>query len=124
MRETLREGGRRLERDHARLLARHPRQRLPLYAQQLAQQERRLRQSILRILERRRATLSQSGRALHAISPLATLERGYAILFGADGKVLRSVQGVEPGNSLLARLADGELGLRVDERKNTKPRRL
>lgn len=112
MREAMRERGRRLERTHARLLARHPRQRLPLYAQQLAQQERRLRQAIFQILERRRATLAQTARALHAISPLATLDRGYAILFDDQGHVIRSATSVAPGARVRAKVADGELALR------------
>jgi exodeoxyribonuclease VII large subunit len=58
--------------------------------------------------------LQQSARALHAVSPLATLERGYAILFDADGKVLRSTHGVAADAKLRARLADGELPLRVE----------
>src|SRR3546814_19903316 len=57
--------------------------------------------------------LRHVGQALHAMSPLATLERGYAILFDANGQVLRSVQGVLADTPLRARLADGELPLRV-----------
>jgi exodeoxyribonuclease VII large subunit len=104
-----------LERLHARLLAQHPRQRLALLQRLLAEQAQRLRQSIEHRLERERLTLQQSGRALHAVSPLATLERGYAILFDADGRVLRSVKGVVADAPLRARLADGELPLRVDK---------
>ncbi|MBD8898450.1 exodeoxyribonuclease VII large subunit [Rhodanobacter sp. DHG33] len=105
----------RLDRLHARLLARHPQQRLPLLQRQLAEQSQRLRQAIARQLERDRHALQQAARTLHAVSPLATLERGYAILFDADGKVLRSAQGAESGDVLRARLADGELTLRVDK---------
>jgi exodeoxyribonuclease VII large subunit len=50
---------------------------------------------------------------MHAVSPLATLDRGYSILFDAQGHVLRSVAGVEPATEVRARLADGELNLRV-----------
>lgn len=103
----------RLERVHARLLAQHPRLRLMLLRQRLAELAPRLRQAMGRRLERDRLTLQQTGRALHAISPLATLERGYAILFDADGKVLRSAQHVSEGAPLRARLADGELPLVV-----------
>ncbi|MGO4700184.1 exodeoxyribonuclease VII large subunit [Dyella sp. 2RAB6] len=112
MRETLREDSRALERKHARLLTQHPRQRLPLYTQQLAQQERRLHQAIARVLERHRASLAQTGRALHAISPLATLERGYAILFDEQGRVIRTASNVAPDARVRAKLADGELKLR------------
>lgn len=111
----------RLERIQARLLAQHPRQRLPLLRHRLAELAQRLHQSIERRLERDRLTLQQSARALHAVSPLATLERGYAILFDGEGKVLRSVRGVEPDTALRARLADGKLALRVEEREILKP---
>jgi exodeoxyribonuclease VII large subunit len=112
----------RLDRLHARLLARHPQQRLALLQRRLAEQSQRLRQAIARQLERERHALQQAARTLHAVSPLATLERGYAILFDAEGKVLRSAQGAEVGDVLRARLADGELGLRVGEREDPKPR--
>ena len=105
----------RLERLHARLLAQHPRARLPLLARRLAEQDQRLRRAITHILERRQTTLRHAGHALHAVSPLATLERGYAILFEADGQVLRSAKHVAVGTALRARLADGELPLRVTE---------
>ncbi|MEO8747844.1 MAG: exodeoxyribonuclease VII large subunit, partial [Rhodanobacter sp.] len=49
------------------------------------------------------------------VSPLATLERGYAILFDGNGVLVRSVRGVTAGSALRARLADGELGLRVSD---------
>ena len=111
----------RLDRLHARLLARHPQQRLALLQRQLAEQSQRLRQAIARQLERERHALQQAARTLHAVSPLATLERGYAILFDAEGKVLRSVRGAETGTTLRARLVDGELALRVGEHEITKP---
>ncbi|GLQ45628.1 exodeoxyribonuclease 7 large subunit [Dyella lipolytica] len=105
----------RLERAHARLLALHPRQRLALWRQQLEQQATHLRRSIEHKLERERLTLQQTARTMHAVSPLATLERGYAILFDADGKVLRSAQNVAVDTLLRARLADGDLPLRVSD---------
>ncbi|HEX7815360.1 exodeoxyribonuclease VII large subunit [Dyella sp.] len=104
---------RRLERLHARLLAQHPRQRLPLLARRLAEQDLRLRRAIGRILERHRHALDQTGRTLHAISPLATLDRGYSILFDAHGRVLRSAAGVEPASVVRAQLAEGSLNLQV-----------
>jgi exodeoxyribonuclease VII large subunit len=112
----------RLERLHARLLARHPRNQLPLLQRRLAEQDQRLRRAITQLLQRRQTQLRHDGRALHAVSPLATLERGYTIMFDADGKVLRSVQGAEPGSTLRARLVDGELGLLVRESRPAKPR--
>jgi exodeoxyribonuclease VII large subunit len=117
---VMREGQRlrqtRLERIHSRLLARHPQQHLQLLRRRLTEQAQRLRHAIERRLERDRLTLRQAARALHAVSPLATLERGYAILFDAEDKVLRSAKDVADGARLRARLADGELPVRVDKK--------
>ena len=46
---------------------------------------------------------------LRALSPAATLERGYAIVQRADGAVLRDPAGVTGGERLRVRLAGGEL---------------
>ncbi|MBE1161143.1 exodeoxyribonuclease VII large subunit [Dyella acidiphila] len=105
----------RLEHAHARLLAHHPRQQLALSRQRVQQQVLHLRRLITHTLERERLGLQQIARTMHAVSPLATLERGYTILFDAHGKVLRSVQNVAPDTTLRARLADGELSLRVSK---------
>jgi len=49
-------------------------------------------------------------RGLHAVSPLATLERGYAIVEDAStGKVLLRASDASPGNDVRARLSHGEL---------------
>lgn len=103
----------RLDRLHARLLAQHPRQRLAMLRQQLEQHALHLRRMTEHRLERERLTLQQTARALHAVSPLATLERGYAILFDAEGKVLRSAQNLAVDTPLRARLVDGDIPLRV-----------
>jgi exodeoxyribonuclease VII large subunit len=106
---------RRLEQLHGRLLAQHPRHRLALLARRLAELDPRLRRAIARTLERKRLTLGQIARALHAVSPLATLDRGYAIVFDAHGKVLRSTTEVNDGDALRIRLADGELPARAGD---------
>lgn len=49
------------------------------------------------------------------MSPKATLERGYAIVVDADGHAVDSASEVEPGQSLLAYLHDGQLSLTVDD---------
>ena len=51
---------------------------------------------------------------LEGVSPLATLERGYAIVRRADsGQVVRSVAQVAAGDELQVRVSDGEFGARV-----------
>jgi exodeoxyribonuclease VII large subunit len=62
-----------------------------------------------RSLEAQRNRLGAGMRALHAVSPLATLERGYAIVSRADGTILHDAAGVMPGEEIGARLAKGRL---------------
>ncbi|SCL18838.1 exodeoxyribonuclease VII large subunit [Micromonospora inyonensis] len=51
---------------------------------------------------------------LRALSPAATLDRGYAIVQRADGHVVRAAAEVAPGDPLRVRLAAGELAATVD----------
>ncbi|MEO6509839.1 MAG: exodeoxyribonuclease VII large subunit, partial [Nocardioides sp.] len=50
-----------------------------------------------------------------ALSPLATLQRGYAVLQSADGDVLTSVAGVAGGAMVTVRVADGRVHAAVTE---------
>jgi len=97
-----------------RLLSQHPAVRLARDAAHADALDERLRGTIVRALERRRARLGELARTLHAVSPLATLERGYAILLeDGSGRVVRSVKQAERNARWRARLADGEIALRV-----------
>jgi exodeoxyribonuclease VII large subunit len=90
-----------------RLAHQHPRSRLRQQAQRLDELALRLHAAQARALERRRAELSATARALHAMSPLATLTRGYAIVTDASGNVVRDSATLEPGERIEARLARG-----------------
>lgn len=54
-----------------------------------------------------------SGR-LQTVSPLSTLERGYALVLDAGGEVVRSVSGLQPGDVITARVADGTVEATVN----------
>lgn len=63
---------------------------------------------------------SLTGR-LASVSPLATLERGYAVVRRRDtGAIVRSVRDVAPGDTLDIRVADGELEASVQSHKEDK----
>ena len=79
------------------------------HAQRLTSAHERLRRAPLLALERKRARLDTLHARLGALSPVATLERGYAIVRGDDG-VIRSTEQVEPGDALSIRVADGSFG--------------
>jgi exodeoxyribonuclease VII large subunit len=54
-------------------------------------------------------------RTLQAVSPLATLERGYAIVSRVDGTILRDAADAAPGTFIEARLATGRLRAKVED---------
>lgn len=74
----------------------------------------RLRLAPARLLERRRAALEAAGGRLRALSPQATLTRGYAVV-RARGAVLRDAGAVAAGDPIDVTLAAGGLGARVEE---------
>jgi exodeoxyribonuclease VII large subunit len=104
----------RLDRIHARLLAQHPQLKLQPAQRRLVDLNRRLRSAIEHRLERERRNLTQQARTLHAVSPLATLERGYAIVFDDEGRVIRRAADVANGDRLKVKLAEGELKVRAE----------
>jgi exodeoxyribonuclease VII large subunit len=83
-------------------------------AQRLGRLGDRLYRSPRLLLERRRAALDHAGARLQALSPLATLARGYAIV-RSGGDALRESSGVTPGDRLDIELASGGLGARVED---------
>lgn len=50
---------------------------------------------------------------VRALSPLATLQRGYAVVEHADGRLVSGRDQVEAGELLRVRVADGDFGARV-----------
>ena len=50
---------------------------------------------------------------LHALSPLRVLERGYALVYAANGKLLRSADDVHDDDAIVAQLARGRVRARV-----------
>jgi exodeoxyribonuclease VII large subunit len=71
-----------------------------------------------RIVERKGRHLAGAARTLQAVSPLATLGRGFAVLTAEppDGtrRAVTSIRQASPGDSLTAHLHDGALELRVE----------
>jgi exodeoxyribonuclease VII large subunit len=62
----------------------------------------------------RTARLNHATARLQALSPLAVLNRGYALLYNANGKLLRSAADTKPGDPIRARLAEGTLTAKVE----------
>jgi exodeoxyribonuclease VII large subunit len=104
----------RLAARRAELVALSPRAQLAALGRRLAVTATRLPAALGYRLSRSRDRLSGTVRALNAVSPLATLERGYAIVTRVpDGRVVTDAASVEAGNEIEARLARGRLRARV-----------
>ncbi|MES2857572.1 MAG: exodeoxyribonuclease VII large subunit [Pseudomonadota bacterium] len=117
---------RRLESDRAQLRhadavlrAAHPRRRIERLRERLQDLQDRPRMLLARRLQHDALRLRGMARSLHAISPLATVARGYSILQHADGRIVRDVADAGVGEALDARLRDGRLRLRVEAKENT-----
>ena len=71
------------------------------------------------ILLRRRGELNQHTGQLEALSPLAILDRGYALVFDSSGALLKDANQVKAGDEISARLAKGSLTATVKRGKQT-----
>ena len=100
------------------LLARHqrcnPQPRIGALQLRLAELQQRARRAGLRQFERRRERLEALAQRLNTVSPLATLDRGYAIVSDPRGRVLMDATRLQPGDALTARLARGRVICTVD----------
>lgn len=95
-----------------------PLKQLPLYRTHLQGQYRQLQAALQQAIERWHFALTGSARALQAVSPLATIGRGYAVLSqpakSGIGAPVTSIHHVAVGAQLTAYLADGALQLGVN----------
>jgi exodeoxyribonuclease VII large subunit len=117
---------------------RTPAQRLALLAERLRRQdvslrlatthrrlqrvEERLFRTSTQILSTRHNRLNRASARLEALSPLAVLARGYALVYGSDGRLLRSAAETTAGQTIRTRLAEGSLKAQVTETNATETR--
>jgi exodeoxyribonuclease VII large subunit len=106
----------RLRHAEAILRISHPQRRIARLRERLAAISQRPQAAIARRLGNDALALRGLARSLEAISPLATVARGYAIVQHEDGRLVRSVLDATPGDRLDVRLADGRLQVRVETR--------
>jgi len=83
------------------------------YQARRASLESRMREKVSERMARAAHRLALAQRALHAVSPLATLSRGFAIVTCEDGALLTDAAAVSPGDAIEARLARGSLKAQV-----------
>ncbi|MFI9647159.1 exodeoxyribonuclease VII large subunit [Streptomyces sp. NPDC052040] len=71
------------------------------------------RRTLRHLLDRADSELAHTHARVVALSPAATLRRGYAVLQKADGHVVRSPDEAAAGEALRARVAEGEFTVRA-----------
>jgi len=102
----------RLERTRTGL-ARGARGVLERRRQRVTQAHERLRRAPALAVERKRARVEHAAGRLRALSPHATLQRGYAIV-RADDEIVRSAGAIASGDAIDVEVADGHFGARVE----------
>lgn len=99
----------------ADVLHHEPRQMLARMRERLAVGNTRMERSLERTLRRSVARVESLDARLRSLSPLAVLERGYALVLGADGTLIRTTGQLAAGDHVRTRLSDGEFGSTVDQ---------
>ncbi len=97
----------------ARIEQQNPSVRLALARRRLDRAEQSIGRLRAAAIANRMRRLEQASGRLQALSPLAVLSRGYALVYGEGGKLLRDAAEVQPGQSIRARLAQGSLTAEV-----------
>jgi exodeoxyribonuclease VII large subunit len=98
----------------AAVLRHDPRQALGRARERLVDSRTRLERSQERALHEGTGKLGGLAARLHSLSPLAVLDRGYALVLDRQGELVRSVAKATPGEILTTRLADGAFTSRVE----------
>ena len=116
IRQTLRHDAQRLALNKQKLMQFEPTAKIGRHGQQLHYLQQRLQ----RAMQLKLATLKQQhigiSQTLHAVSPLATLDRGYAIVQRHDsGKVVKSIADIAENELIDTRLAKGRIISQVKE---------
>ncbi|MDO6592853.1 exodeoxyribonuclease VII large subunit [Neptuniibacter sp. 1_MG-2023] len=99
----------------SRVKALSPTKLLPLKEEQIHSLQQRLTQSIHTLLQQKSFKLGSLSSQLNTVSPLATLERGYAIVKDEHGTVIQDASTTQKGDVIESQLYKGRLRCRVDE---------
>lgn len=113
MSNYLERSGNRLAGLETRLAHRHPTTHLKALRERTQELQRRLLAAAKLNLEDKRRNWREASQLLQAVSPLHTLERGYAIVLDSRQRALKSIRQVKPGDKVSARLSDGTMHCEV-----------
>ena len=122
-RGQLQELRRRIEIASARLHLHDPRRSLRNLRRDVDARVAALGAAVRRALLQRRARAEQLAARLEALSPLNILERGYALVFDAEGKLVKDTAQLQVGMDVRARVARGEFTAQVREKHSERKNR-
>jgi len=75
--------------------------------------------SVMRnLLLQKRVRMERMETALQSLSPVAILDRGYALVFDSEGKLLKDADGAKIGEEISARLARGRIQAAVTKKES------
>jgi exodeoxyribonuclease VII large subunit len=97
-----------------RLSLSSPLNRVNIARQRLDEWSRHLELHLTHNIQQKHSKLELLAHRLASLNPSIILERGYALLIKPDGEIVRTVAQVQVGDSLQARLKDGEFDARVE----------
>ena len=103
----IKQANQRQQRTLQRLNQHNPQPRIHRAQSRVQQLEYRLAENIRARLSEQRERFGNAVTHLEAVSPLATLARGYSVTTASDGKVLKQTKQAKAGDLLTTRLADG-----------------
>jgi exodeoxyribonuclease VII large subunit len=113
-RRHLRTFYRRLDSASARVRAHDLRTKLAVMRRDVGARTSALAAITRNLLLHYRGNLDRLSAQLEALSPLAILDRGYALVFDSSGKLLKDAAQVSAGETVRARVARGEFTARVE----------
>ncbi len=108
-RKTIQAQRRRLDVASTRLQHLDLRLRLTYFHKQLETHASAMQSSMRTVLQQRRARLVHLTAQLQALSPTNILERGYALVFDADGNLVKDAAQVKRGDEITAQVATGRI---------------
>jgi exodeoxyribonuclease VII large subunit len=89
--------------------------------ERLAACRTRLDRTVERLLHASASNVSTLDARLHSLSPLAVLDRGYALVVDSKGRLVRSTIQIAPGDKVVTRLSEGTFTSRVESAASKKP---
>ncbi len=105
----------RLQALSARLQRQTPAHHIRQLSNQMVFQQQRLAALIMMQINRKKTNLANGAAKLDALSPLSTLQRGYAIVSTPDQHVIRTSKDIHSGDNILVRMQDGSLACKVEK---------